>query len=222
MPFPRHTYILLWEIDIDGYTFSQHENVISKLNKTHVFDYSDDLTLADIPRASDIYASMNHWQQARRGDRFFMYVVSRRPNFKNRIVSSGFLYSNPINDNRWSQIPQNVAAYTVDLDFDVMLNPRSEFPLLEQESLELQFPDYDWSGGETDFMLDRKTAYLMEQKWYHYLLSLDLKCEGNAFWCPLRGGIRDMYNGKPSGNYPGGRAMRYRDVLEKMNTYTKL
>lgn len=222
MAFPRHTYILLWELDIDDLSFAQYSDYIVKLNKTQVFDYCDELTAADNPRATRIFASLNNWQEARIGDRFFMYVVSHRPGFKNRIVGSGFLYSNPIYDNRWSYMLQNVAAYTVDLDFDVMLNPWSEFPLLEQESLELQFPDYDWSGGEPDLVLDRKTAYMLEQKWYHYLLSLDLKCEGNAFWCPLRGGIRDMYNGKPSGNYPGGRAMRYLDVLEKMNTYTKL
>lgn len=121
-----------------------------------------------------------------------MYMISEKEEFKNRIVASGFFYNDPYFDGRWT-IPKNVNDYTVDLDLDVMLNPCEVYDLLTEEVLELQFPDYDWSGKTSDFVLDDKTAYMLEWKWYFYLRSLNLKCEGEKFWCRCKDGIEDMY-----------------------------
>lgn len=195
MKYPEHTFILTWNLDYDDWTFTEWENDMRKLNEVirqrdirHSLCHPDAVDYC----ATSLRASLNNWKGAKAGDRFFMYLISETLGFKKRLVGSGFFYDEPhLVEGLWSS-PKNGAAYTVHLDFDVMLNPRAEYDLLTQQSLELQFPDYDWDGGTPDFMVDERTAWMLEEKWYYLLTSLDLKCEGSDFWCRSKDGFYSM------------------------------
>ena len=216
MIFPEHTFIITWNLDYDDWTFSEWENEMIKLNDViKQTDIRQSLLHPDAGHfcASVLRGSLNNWQNAMKGDRFFMYRVSEKLGFKKRIVGSGFFFDEPYLANGMWTSPKNGAAYAVKLDFDVMLNPRKTYDLLTEEVLELQFPEYDWSGETPDFMLDDKTAYMLDWKWYNYLRSLNLKCGASDFWCRAKDGIEEMYQWKDyrgdNFSYDMGRAAIY-------------
>ena len=209
---PEHTYILTWNLDYDDYSIAAFQNEMQKLRILQEgSDYRQSILHPErgLMRASGIEASLNNWKEAKRGDRFFMYLVSDRPGFKKRIVGSGFFYDDPFFDGRWTS-PKNGSAYTVKLDYDVMLNPETVHDLLTEDVLSLQFPDYDWEGNTPDFVLDAKTAYILEKKWYSYFLSLNIECDGKEFWCRSKIGFEDMFRWKDqNGSWDWGREFFY-------------
>ena len=221
---PKHTYILVWNYDIDNYSFDAYKNEMRKLNVASVLtDFRQSLLEPSkgLMRAGGLRGSMNNWEGAKKGDRFFLYLISDKPGFRKRIVGSGFLYRDPYFDGIWTAV-KNRQAYTVDLDFDVMLNPCREYALLTEDVLELQFPEYDWSGETTDMVLDYKTAYLLERKWYNYLLQLDPRCYGDEFWCRSKEGIESMYSWEyRKSSFTNGRAFYYMMRLYGHLTYNK-
>lgn len=221
---PRHTYIIIWNYDIDNYPFESYKEEIRRLNaasETTDFRQSFMEPKNGLMCASSLRCSINNWEEAKKGDRFFLYLISDKPGFKRRIVGSGFFYCEPYFNGIWTSA-KNRQAYTVDADFDVMLNPDKVYDLLTEDVLEVQFPDYDWSGETTDLVLDYKTAYLLERKWWKYLVKLNPKCHDDEFWCRSKEGIESMYAWdykKDSITY--GRAFYYMMQLYGHLTYNR-
>lgn len=218
MIYPEHTYILTWNLDYDNYSISSFQQEMWRVGVMQkITDFRQSILHPDrgLVCASGNPASLNNWKDAKKGDRFFLYLVSEKLRFKKRIVGSGFFYDDPFFDGGWTT-PKNGAAYTVHLDFDVMLNPATVHDLLTEEALALQFPDYDWEGSTPDFVLDNKTAYLLEWKWYQYLLALNMENDGEELWCRAKTGIEDMYQWMDeNGEYDMGRSAIYMTYLLK-------
>lgn len=180
MIYPRHTYIITWNIDHDDYTISDFKAEMRNLKAVvQLYEFRQSLMHPEqgLVRAGDMKASLTNWKEARRGDRFFLYMVSEKEEIKNRIVGSGFFYTEPY------LVKRNDEIFSMfDLDFDVMINPDVGYKLLTEEVLELQFPDFDWSGKTPDFVLDTDTAFLMERKWYLYIDHYYWKHRGKTIW----------------------------------------
>ena len=208
MIYPRHTYIIVWDIDHDDYSIRDFQAEMRNLNaviRIYEFRQSHNNPAQGLVRAGDMKASLTNWKDARRGDRFFLYMVSEKEEFKNRIVGSGFFYTEPY------LVKRNGEIFSMfDLDFDVMIDPEKDYKLLTEEVLELQFPDFDWSGKTPDFVLDTDTAWQFEAKWYRYLFYYNPECSENKFWCRSPDRIYSMYSWSDDKNEQHcGRAMRY-------------
>ena len=213
---PRHTYILTWDLDNDMYPIHDRQKDMRRfhfLKRRSDYRYSL-LSMNNPDFAGIFYGSLNNHYLAQRGDRYFSLLFSRQEGFKNRIVDSGFFKTDPYLGLAWKG--DNSGAMTVQLDADVVLNPELELPLLTEECLELQFPDYDWSGSTTDFMLDERTALLLEEKWYNYLSVETQKMSERDFWCRSPKNVfTDQYEWQNEhGDYDMGRAMLYVRTLK--------
>ena len=222
MRTPQHTFITTWDIDIDNYSPQTFIAQFSPLHeKTMEVDFRHSLLhpASKPPEGLSFGVSLNQWQNVHKGDRFFCYLISKDKRIENRIIGSGFFTSEPCFDGQWKS-EQNVAAYTAYVEFDVILHPFHHLELLMQPALELQFPDYDWSEKLTDTMLDNHTAYLLEQKWYHYLVSESPKLPKSDFWCRSRDGIESMYSWRDEqGNLDYGQAMLYMKYLRTQHKF---
>ncbi len=214
MIYPRHTYIITWDIDHDDYSIRDFQAEMDNLRAVvQLYEFRQSLMHPEqgLVRAGDMKASLTNWKEAKRGDRFFLYMVSEKEEIKNRIVGSGFFYTEPY------LVKRNDEIFSMfDLDFDVMINPDVGYKLLTEEVLELQFPDFDWSGKTPDFVLDTDTAFLMERKWWIYLYSYYRDLKGKTIWC--RSGsseMDDMYEwiDFETGVRDRGRASAYRVLL---------
>ncbi len=217
MKVAQHTFILTWDLDTDDYSIgSMCENMLEL--RLAVLRYANRRSVLNesslrVPTFC-LYGSISGGDQARDDDRFYIYAVSRKQQIQNRLVCSGFILGNPYFDGRWAEVgkPQ---AWTVELEIDVMINPMHQLELLMQPTLELQFPDYDWSGKTTDFMLDKETAYLLEKKWYNYLSAVSDRLPDTDFVCLSRYGFKSMYTWQTeSGELDMGPAMMYIKHLE--------
>ena len=219
---PQHTFILIWDLDIDDYSIEDRLSDMLRLNTYgDEVDFRQSLIHPNQEPSIPVrmWFSINNWQHACKGDRFFTLCISQKEGFKNRIVDSGFFLNIPYYDGRWTS-QANRQAKTVGADFDVVLHPLHSLDLLNEDTLSLQFPDYDWSGETTDFMLDEQTARLLENKWYYYLAAETPKLSRDEFWCRSKEGIESMYSWQDSkGNYDMGRAMLY---LTQLNVQAQL
>lgn len=225
MTIANHTFIVTWNIDEDGLSVASIRKDIRRL---HTLEETSDMRHSLLrpykPRivGKKLMASITDWQKASKGDRVYIYLTSGKESVTNRIIGSGFLISDPYMDGRWAK-QENESPYTVDIEPDVLLNPLHELELLMQPTLELQFPDYDWSEKMTDLLLDEETAYLLEDKWYTYLSTESSQLPKKDFWCLSRNGFKDMYSWKTKqGNYDMGLAMLYLTNLKAERRIAKL
>lgn len=225
MTIANHTFIVTWNIDEDGLSVASIRKDIRRL---HTLEETSDMRHSLLrpykPRivGKKLMASVTNWQKACKGDRVYIYLTSSKEEITNRIVGSGFFISEPYRDREWTT-EGNQSAYTVDIEPDVLLNPLHHLELLMQPALELQFPDYDWSEKMTDLLLDEQTAFLLEDKWYHYLMAESKQLAKKDFWCLSRNGFKDMYSWKnKQGNYDMGLAMLYLTNLRAERHIAKL
>ena len=224
MKTAHNTYILTWEIDIDNFFVGDVRTRIKQLqDMSKTTDLRHSLMQHTHPTqdAAHVIISINNWELAHEGDRFYIYLVSQDERITNRIVASGFFASEPYFDGRWKTL-HNQNAYTIDGEWDVVIYPMHGMNLLMQPTLELQFPDYDWSGETPDFILDHRTALLLEEKWYKYLSTESIKLQPTDFWCQSSEGFAEMYSWiNKDGNHDMGLAMAYMNHLKVVNKYLK-
>lgn len=103
------------------------------------------------------------YERVRAGDTFFMLKVGEG---QNGIVMHGTITSDPATAPDWTR--QDRMIYYCDYKADVMINPDT-FPLLSSAMLRDNIPGFDWFGGHSGLILDKKQADVLDALWRVYL-----------------------------------------------------
>lgn len=132
-----------------------------------ISSYSLDDFQRELEEVSDSYDNMNWsvWEheKAHAGDRFFMVRCGEG---KTGICMSGYFSSKPYRGEDWSG--RGRVTFYMDLEPDVMIHP-DYLPILTTEKLMAEIPSFDWTGGHSGRLLDKKDAEKLENLWSEFV-----------------------------------------------------
>lgn len=100
------------------------------------------------------------------GDKVYLLKVLPQGESASTIVASGiiqkieYLFGPEINK-------QDTCI--VDIFWNIIIDGYTIPSRFMEEGLDIAFPMYDWSGKTDSFVLDDKTAELLDKRWFHYL-----------------------------------------------------
>ena len=147
--FSHNTFILKWNPAISSYTMERLDNDMAEWAEGY---WSDDFDW-----------SVNEWQKARKGDRFFMVRVGEG---NTGVFAAGRFTSDPFKDEDWSGKGREV--YYMQMEFEAVFHPeRAE--IITTEELERELPHLDWRKGHSGQMLDAESAERLELMWRDYV-----------------------------------------------------
>ena len=107
--------------------------------------------------------SIYEWQQAERGDRFYMLLVGAGIT---GVVASGWFTSNPYEDEDWAGTGHK--RYYVDLIFDTILDPENA-TILSTQQLQSSMPHLTWNTGHSGVLLSEADADTLLGLWSQFL-----------------------------------------------------
>ena len=138
VPVPKEPkkYLMRWNPSISSFTKKDYEECIANMEHGMF----------------RINWSINEWEEARRGDLFYMMRVG---DDKAGIVFNGQFISDPYPGDDWAGSTKR--RMYVDM---FCMNPTEpeEKPLISQEELQKAIPAFDWSKGHSGVLLPNKIA----------------------------------------------------------------
>lgn len=140
------TFILMWNPAISSYKLEQFQEELE-----HFYNAWFNWSIWDYKEAHD-------------GDRFFMVRCGQNGN--RGICMSGHFTSDPYEGEDWSG--RGRKTFYIDLDPDVMINSEVH-PILTQEVLMKEIPEFDWTGGHSGRLLDEQSSAKLESLWSKFL-----------------------------------------------------
>lgn len=142
-----NTIILFWNPAISSYSLHDFQRELKD-----VFDCYNDMN----------WSVWEH-EKAHAGDRFFMVRCGEG---KTGICMSGYFSSKPYKGEDWSG--RGRETFYMDLEPDVMIHPEY-LPILTTEKLMAEIPSFDWTGGHSGRLLDKKDAEKLENLWSEFV-----------------------------------------------------
>lgn len=82
------------------------------------------------------------------------------------IVASGRVTSKPYLGKDWSG--KDRETYYVDFELDIMINPDT-LPILTNEELSREIPDFDWAKGHSGLVLNEQQAKKLDALWQKFI-----------------------------------------------------
>lgn len=144
----HNTFLMRWNPAISSYTMACLNNDMAEWSEGfwEEFEWS-------------IYA----WQQARKGDRFFMVYEGEG---STGIFAAGRFISQPYKGKDWSGKGREI--YYVQMEFEAVFHPeRSE--IISTCDLEREVPNIDWRRGHSGELVDSETADKLELMWRDHI-----------------------------------------------------
>ena len=120
-------------------------------------------------RNPDMNWAVWDWQQAHKGDRFFMLRCGSPNPADDGVIQSGRFTSEPWRDEDWSGRGRDV--HYMNIEFNVVLNTM-KCPVLSSEKLDLRIPNFDWHGGHSGRILDEFSANMLDSLWNQHVDAL--------------------------------------------------
>ena len=143
VPLPQNakTYLMRWNPSISSFTEKDYEECIADM----------------IHGMFRLNWSISEWQEARRGDLFYMMRVG---DDKAGIIFNGQFVSDPYPDDDWAGTTKR--RMYVDMVCVNAAEP-GESPLVSLQKLQTEIPEYDWAKGHSGALLtDEVSAKLTE------------------------------------------------------------
>ncbi len=145
----HNTFLLRWNPAISSYTMARLDRDLEEWAS----GYWDE----------DFDWSIHEWQQARKGDRFFLMRVGEG---NTGIFAAGRFTSDPTPGEDWSGKGREV--YYMQMTFEAVFHPeRTE--IISTEELERELPHLDWRKGHSGEMVDHETADRLELMWRDFI-----------------------------------------------------
>ena len=145
----HNTFLLRWNPAISSYTMARLDQDL----EAWASGYWDE----------DFDWSIHEWQQARKGDRFFLVRVGEG---NTGIFAAGRFTSDPTLGEDWSGKGREV--YYMQMTFEAVFHPeRTE--IISTEELERELPHLDWRKGHSGEMVDHETADRLELMWRDFI-----------------------------------------------------
>lgn len=145
---PRNSIILKWNPGFSSYNMLQFLSDLQWIEETGISEYN---------------WSVWDYEKVRKGDRFFWVKLGYGAN---GIVGSGEITSDPYTGEDWSG--KGRQTYFVDFRPDTLINPDA-LPILSNERLQAEIPDFDWSKGHSGVVLTNEQAQKLESLWASFL-----------------------------------------------------
>lgn len=145
----HNTFLLRWNPAISSYTMARLDQDL----EAWASGYWDE----------DFDWSIHEWQQARKGDRFFLVRVGEG---NTGIFAAGRFTSDPTLGEDWSGKGREV--YYMQMTFEAVFHPeRTE--IISTEELERELPHLDWRKGHSGELVDHETADRLELMWRDFI-----------------------------------------------------
>ncbi len=107
--------------------------------------------------------SVRDYELIHKGDICYMLKVGKG---QTGIVMQGKILDEPVSGEDWSG--QGRKTYYCDYQAQIKINPDT-FSLLTSERLQEVIPDFDWFGGHSGVVLDKRQATKLNSLWKDYL-----------------------------------------------------
>jgi len=148
-----NTVILMWNPQISDFKIEDFMRNIDDMNA---------------PWWTDQHCSASarwavHARKIREGDRCFMMRVGDE---HAGLVMSGWIISDPYEGDNWNA--DGSKRLYVDFVPEVLLES-SQLPHITLETLQEQFPTFDWAGGHSGRILQAQDVGRLEKLWFEYL-----------------------------------------------------
>lgn len=104
--------------------------------------------------------------EPRRGDKAYLLKILPNGESSGTIVASGVIKKI---DCPFGPVINKQDTLMVDIEWKIVLDGYPVPVRFMEEGLNIAFPMYDWSGKTDSFVLDDKTAELLDKRWAHYL-----------------------------------------------------
>lgn len=160
------------------------KTIILKWNPAISSVTMDDMKGAIAYRLDDEFLEANfnwsiyEWEKAEKGDRVFMLRVGRG---KTGIIGSGWLASNPYEDDDWNGTAEK--RHYADILFDTMIFPLGN-DILKTKALQAAIPSVNWTGGHSGVVITNDEAEALEKVWRDFLITNHnrlIKADGTIF-----------------------------------------
>lgn len=147
--FSHNTFLLRWSPSRSPYTMQQ-------LDKDMV-EWAEGLW------SEEFDWNIHAWQQAHKGDRFFML---REGDDNTGIFAAGRFISEPFSGGDWADKGEEI--YYAQMEFEAVFHPeRAE--IITTEELTEELPLIDWQEGLSGELLDSETAERLELMWRDHI-----------------------------------------------------
>ena len=146
----HNTFLLRWNSAISSYTMERLDSDMSKWAQNNW-------------RTDDFDWSVYEWQNAHKGDRFFMLRVGDEDR---GIFAAGRFTSEPYKSEDWSGNGRDV--YYMQMEFEAIFHPeRSE--IITTTELERELPHLNWHKGHSGQLLNKEDAVRLELMWRDFI-----------------------------------------------------
>ncbi len=149
LEFQHNTFLLKWNPAISSYTMERLDNDMAEW--------------ADGYWGNDFDWSVYEWQNAHKGDRFFMVRVGEG---NTGVFTAGRFTSEPFKDEDWSGKGREV--YYMQMEFEAVFHPERA-AIIRTEELERELPHLDWKKGHSGQLLGREDAVKLELMWRDFI-----------------------------------------------------
>lgn len=147
--YAHNTFLLRWNPAISSYTMGRLDEDMDAWARG-LWD-------------CDFDWSVHEWQQARRGDRFFMVRIGEG---NTGVFAAGRFTSEPFKGDDWTGKGREV--YYMQMEFEAVFHPERA-DIISIKELTEELPEVDWAHGHSGVLLERQTAEHLELMWRDYI-----------------------------------------------------
>lgn len=147
--YSHNTFLLRWNPAISSYTMARLDSDMEEWAEGYwgeEFDWS-----------------ICEWQEAHKGDRFFMVRVGEG---NTGLFAAGRFTSEPYKGEDWSG--KGRETYYMRMEFEAVFHPERT-AIISTEELECELPHLDWQSGHSGQMLDKEDATKLELMWRDFV-----------------------------------------------------
>lgn len=145
----HNTFVLKWNPAISSYTMARLDDDMKEW--------------ADGAWDEEFDWSVTEWQQARKGDRFFMVRVGEG---HTGLFAAGRFTSDPYQGPDWADKGRDVRY--MEMEFEAVFHPeRAE--IVTTEELQNELPHLNWQGGHSGTLLSKEDAVRLELVWRDHI-----------------------------------------------------